>query len=65
MPRRVTLSKSGVRSQVVTDDHHRNGYMRIGSYAKIWCSCGWKAEMDGPYSEMMAAWETHRQLVAS
>lgn len=67
MPRRVVLGKVGVRSQVVTDAHHRAGYMRIGQFSKVWCSCGWKDELQGTYTAMQKAFESHRQgeLVSS
>lgn len=61
MPRRVVLTKAGVRSQVVTDFHCRAGYMRIGPRSKVFCSCGWKADLEGAYTEMMAALNEHKQ----
>lgn len=60
MPRQVTLTKTGVRSVVVTTAHHRAGYMRIGQYSKIFCSCGWKAELTSTYTGMMEAFEAHK-----
>jgi hypothetical protein len=67
MPRKVILTRTGVRSQVVTEAHHRAGYMRIGQFSKVWCSCGWKDELQGSYTAMQGAFETHRQgeLVSS
>ena len=61
MPRRLIVGKAGVRSQVVTDAHHRAGYMRIGKFSKVWCSCGWKDELESTYTEMQAAFERHKQ----
>ena len=61
MPRKVTISGGRVRSQIVTEAHHRAGYMRIGPRSKVWCSCGWKDELQGTYTEMQNAFETHKQ----
>jgi hypothetical protein len=61
MPRRVAITKAGVRSVVVTEAHHRAGYMRIGPRSKVWCSCGWKTALEGTYTAMMEAFESHKQ----
>lgn len=60
MTRQVMLTKTGMRSRVVTESHHRAGYVRIGTYSKVFCSCGWAAELDGVYTEMMAVFEAHK-----
>lgn len=61
MPRRVVLTEAGVRSQVVTDAHHRAGYMLCGKRSKVWCSCGWKAALEGGYDSMQAVIQEHKQ----
>lgn len=64
VPRTVVLTRTGrLKKTVVTTPanvHHRNGYCRIGQWSKVFCSCGWKDELEGTYTEMMAAFAAHK-----
>jgi len=61
MPRQVIIAGGRVRSQVVTDTHHRAGYMLCGKRSKVWCSCGWKAALEGGYDSMQRVIQAHKQ----
>lgn len=60
MPRKVIFTKTGPRSQIVTDAHHRAGYLKCGPKYKLWCSCGWKTEGEGHWSAMDQVMAEHK-----